>query len=1058
MKRRSRSLVLAVCTVVLAALCFSASRVMVFRAIPPAASVPENGAADVTVTVPKAQAPAWIPQQKPAAARLLLVRAGDEAALRSLRTLGCNAVLLDADLRTGSAAELDALRSALQSLQADGMYRTLLLRTDGPVPPGELLADFIRTASFDAVALQGDPAAEHGAAALRSAAGSVTRLLAERSLQVPLLLTAPADLSPEDPYAAALSDLTDGAPGAELLLLMDGQRLQPDAAAWSRIVGDTPKTLLYDLSTCLGTGSLSDVLRFLEAMASAGNAPRAFASPQALPADQTAAGLVRQFLLGDLDPADVTRPLTFRVPAALSGAPKSAQTIETRDPRVVFTGTASPLSPLLCNGKALERTESGDFSVEYTLQPGENIFRFSHENRDVTVRVIYQAQLIKSVSPASSVRAAGRSELTVEVVALRGASVQAELNGAVVRLQPGRSGETEEGLHSEESDFQTYTGVFRLPESRPQERNLGYLHVSTSAQGTSDQRTGGKIYLLPEEALSAPEPSAAANLAQTTGAAKPTVTKSTAKPTTAKSSSGSSSSGADSSAPVLDALSSLIHALPPAPSFVPPSLIFDFSQTSASIAKTESSGTAASSVAKTTASGPTGTSATKAAASSGTGAASTTKASAAGTTAQTTASTTAKSVQTGALLTPYANNGVSGKSKMCEVTTDYATCRPVGNRDFVPQASPLLKGTFDYIDGQSIVGSTTYYHLRGGKQIAADDVKVISSGYNLPLNSLQASGSVKSGALELRFGLSWKVPFNAALLGQSLISSNGYPYGVKSFSATGLEIVFSHTTAYGGKIDTAGSVISAAEWSRDTAAKTVTLRLTFREAGHFYGYQAYYDGNALVIRIKAKPAGQLQGAKIVLDPGHGGTEVGSLLAASHPTLTGEHQLNLLLAKKMKAKLEAKGATVYITRSSDVNTLIVNRVKLTREKNPDVFVSIHCDSFTDPAAMGTSAFYYRPSSYPLASAIHQRLAAAYKEQIYTNLNYTGTAETLRSKVDRGTKYYPFAVTRIEECPSTLVEFGFGSNPTECKVLQADRYQEILAQAAVDGIADYLKAQR
>lgn len=51
-------------------------------------------------------------------------------------------------------------------------------------------------------------------------------------------------------------------------------------------------------------------------------------------------------------------------------------------------------------------------------------------------------------------------------------------------------------------------------------------------------------------------------------------------------------------------------------------------------------------------------------------------------------------------------------------------------------------------------------------------------------------------------------------------------------------------------------------------------------------------------------------------------------------------------------------------------------------------------------------------------------------------------------------YPFRVTRIEECPAVLIEYGFVSNIRECKLLWSDSVQERLAQATVDGIADYI----
>jgi N-acetylmuramoyl-L-alanine amidase len=410
------------------------------------------------------------------------------------------------------------------------------------------------------------------------------------------------------------------------------------------------------------------------------------------------------------------------------------------------------------------------------------------------------------------------------------------------------------------------------------------------------------------------------------------------------------------------------------------------------------------------------------------------------------------------LLTPYAYAGVSGKSRMVEITADYANTRSnsVLDEKSIPRFSPLPKGTFDYIVGEDTSdGGTKFYHLKSGKRVERDDIDVISSGYNLPLNTLWATGSQKDGTLELRFTVDWKIPFNVDLTGQSYITSNGYKYGVSSYTATGLEIVFYQTKSYNNGLDISKStLVSNAEWSRSSTNDTVTLKLTFAQAAKFYGYQAVYEGNELVIRLSPKPASTLKGVVILLDPGHGGSEVGSDLIVSHETLKYEKQINLLLAKKIKAKLEAQGATVYLTRTEDKAISLAERTAMQRKINPDLFISIHCDSYSKSSVMGTSAFYYRPYSYPLADAIHKRIVSVYNNKIYTDSNYSNASD-LRSAVDRTTKFYPFYVNRVEECPSVLIEYGFGSNLTECKVLQKDSNQELFAQATVDGITDYLK---
>ena len=57
-----------------------------------------------------------------------------------------------------------------------------------------------------------------------------------------------------------------------------------------------------------------------------------------------------------------------------------------------------------------------------------------------------------------------------------------------------------------------------------------------------------------------------------------------------------------------------------------------------------------------------------------------------------------------------------------------------------------------------------------------------------------------------------------------------------------------------------------------------------------------------------------------------------------------------------------------------------------------------------------------------------------------------------------KFKPFNVTRIEECPSVLIEFGFLTNASDCNVLINPQYQEVLAKAAAKGIENYVLSQK
>ena len=190
----------------------------------------------------------------------------------------------------------------------------------------------------------------------------------------------------------------------------------------------------------------------------------------------------------------------------------------------------------------------------------------------------------------------------------------------------------------------------------------------------------------------------------------------------------------------------------------------------------------------------------------------------------------------------------------------------------------------------------------------------------------------------------------------------------------------------------------------------------------------------------------------MLDPGHGGNDPGAIGAA----IVGnknvhEETINMAIANKVKSKLEALGATVIMTRTSSSKTIdLETRAALCRATNPDVFVAIHCDaSGTSSSASGTTAYYYKSYSYPLAKYLNLSIVSAYKNDIYASNS------TMAGKADKGTKFKGFLVTRVEECPSVLIEYGFVTNVVECKALANDKNQNALAQATVDGLVNYFK---
>lgn len=395
------------------------------------------------------------------------------------------------------------------------------------------------------------------------------------------------------------------------------------------------------------------------------------------------------------------------------------------------------------------------------------------------------------------------------------------------------------------------------------------------------------------------------------------------------------------------------------------------------------------------------------------------------------------------VLSPYEDHQ-KGNAMMCVVTADYAETVPGNTADDKsdPECTPLIKGTVDYIKSEAVYDNTEYYILLSGTKVEKKNVTAFS-GYVMPTNTVSASSGEQSTAV---ITMNWKVPFYSVLRNQSYYTGySGRKFNVSSFTSKYIDFIFKYTNAAEGNIKFSNSsVVSSAEWVNVGNDGTATLRVYLKNPGKFYGYKAYYSSdNRLVLKFNEKPP--VNGATVVLDPGHGGNDCGAIAVNG----TYEARLNLSLALKVKADLESRGYRVKILRTGDTAKSLDERQALARSQGGDIFVSIHHNSSASSSLSGTEVYYYRAYSKQLASSIHARLANEWRGV------YSGNPDMYNKVVaaDGGVRFYPFRVTRIEECPTVLVECGYLSNPTECAYACDDGINTRMAGAIAQGIADY-----
>lgn len=181
---------------------------------------------------------------------------------------------------------------------------------------------------------------------------------------------------------------------------------------------------------------------------------------------------------------------------------------------------------------------------------------------------------------------------------------------------------------------------------------------------------------------------------------------------------------------------------------------------------------------------------------------------------------------------------------------------------------------------------------------------------------------------------------------------------------------------------------------------------------------------------------------ITIDPGHGGSDSGAV----GPNGYTEKEGAFAISQKVASILNQSGAKVVMTRDSDVDVYGPNasarnelqaRVDVGNNANSDIFVSIHCNAFVNPAANGTQTFYYG-SSYQ-----GQRLAQSIQEKMIE-------ANGLR---DRGISTCNFYVVKHSYIPAVLIETAFITNYDEEALLSDDEWQTTMAKAIAEGINEY-----
>jgi N-acetylmuramoyl-L-alanine amidase len=232
------------------------------------------------------------------------------------------------------------------------------------------------------------------------------------------------------------------------------------------------------------------------------------------------------------------------------------------------------------------------------------------------------------------------------------------------------------------------------------------------------------------------------------------------------------------------------------------------------------------------------------------------------------------------------------------------------------------------------------------------------------------------------------------------------------------------------------TMVRTVEWVQETFDR-VKITVNLRAAP--YGYLVLFENNALVLRLRGRPAidgrHPLAGLTIAVDPGH--PPIGS----TGPTGLWEPQATLPVGFALKRLLEERGATVVMTRTTDSAVALGDRPIIARRANVNAFVSIHYNAYPDGVnpfiAPGTGTYFFRTHSEPLARRIQVGLVSQIGLQ------------------DLGVNYDNLAVVRGTWYPAVLCEGAFIMIPDQEAAMRTPEFQERYARGIADGLERYFR---
>ncbi len=178
----------------------------------------------------------------------------------------------------------------------------------------------------------------------------------------------------------------------------------------------------------------------------------------------------------------------------------------------------------------------------------------------------------------------------------------------------------------------------------------------------------------------------------------------------------------------------------------------------------------------------------------------------------------------------------------------------------------------------------------------------------------------------------------------------------------------------------------------------------------------------------------LIGRRIVVDPGHGGTDTGFTAGE-----TTEADLVLDLASRIEGRLAAAGATVYLTRGRDQDPSPAERTAFANDAHADLFLSLHTDAHSSEHARGVASYYYGTGS-GASSTVGEQFANLVRREVVAR---TGL-------LDLGSHPKTWDLLRMSRMPAVRIDVGYLSHPVDRLLLLDARLRSTVASAVLAAV--------